>query len=444
LGRGLRIRGALATVAALALTLGVAATAHAASIGYIGSDGNAYLASPDGAQRVQLTRDGTTDKQYDMAGQTDAGTVVVERDSTFFWLNRDGSLKSGPWLAPKGNIGTGPLSSNVAQQGGFVVFWASDCTFACQQRYDRIVFMPEGPLASECDINCHDGYVLPRWIPGTPLAGFIDTGLNAVYVQVQNSSPEFWFGFQGASVGHFDVSDDQGRILSEALPTDASQPSALVLLKSNGLPPSGGLPDILCSSDNFSPDRNGNPVWSPDGSQIAWQRPDGIYVSPAPTPNADGSCAISPRLVIPGGNSPEWGPQNVPTAGGGGGGGGGGGAKPKVTLSLGKLPDLARALSRGLPVTVRSNMAGRATAQLRASGPFARGVRVVESRTKVVGRGSKRLRRAGKVKVVVKFTRKAKRRYRSLRRVKLTLRVTVKATGAGSTTKSRKITLRRR
>ena len=79
--------------------------------------------------------------------------------------------------------------------------------------------------------------------------------------------------------------------------------------------------------------------------------------------------------------------------------------------------------------------------QLRAKGPYARGVNI--ARTRVVGRGSKRLPRAGRYRVVAKFTKRAKRRYRRLRKVKLTARVTVKARDGGSTTKVRRITLRR-
>ncbi|HEX2234416.1 MAG TPA: hypothetical protein VHG69_13745 [Thermoleophilaceae bacterium] len=132
--------------AILALVLAAAAlvpgAAQAASLSYIGADGNAYLASPDGARTVQLTRDANADTTYKMAGQTNAGTVVVARraggDTWFHWLNRDGSNKSGPWLAPEGNLGTGPLTSHVAPEGGFVVFYASNCTFACQSQFFRV------------------------------------------------------------------------------------------------------------------------------------------------------------------------------------------------------------------------------------------------------------------------------------------------------------------
>jgi hypothetical protein len=426
---------------ALAACLATPTAAEAASISYIGSDGNAYLVSPDGARTVQLTRDGSSSSKYSMAGQTDAGTVVVERAGVFRWLHRDGTTKSGPWLAPKGNIGTGPLTSHVSPSGGFVVFWASNCTFACQSRFDRIVFMPEGPLISECTINCHDGYVLPRWIAGTPYAGFLDTGLNSLYVQ-SSSGPQEWFGFTDANFTAFDVSRDRGRVLAEITPTNATRPGTLVLLKSNGF---AALPDVLCATDGFSSDGNGEPRWSPDGTQIAWHAPAGIYVSPAPVPRTDGTCALAPRLLVPGGRSPEWGPQGVPVPtstppppppGGGGGGSGGGGnvpATPPLEASVrpsGKLPKLRKALRRGIVFALRASAAGNVKLALLARG-------------RVVARGSARIARPGTVKVRARFTAKAKRRYRSVRRLKLTARITMRDVAGRTTSTTRRIVLKR-
>jgi hypothetical protein len=436
---GIRLGILLLWLAAAAL---LPATAGAASLSYIGSDGNAYIATPDGSRTVQLTRDASADVTYRMAGQTDSGTVVVSRrtggDTWYHWLNRDGSNKSGPWLAPEGNIGTGPLKSHVAPEGGFVVFYASNCTFACGSQFFRVVFMPEGPLASECTINCHDGYLFPRWIPGTPYAGMVDSGLGTVYVQSQSGLQE-WFSYgSDFDIGHFDVSRDRGFIMTEDTPSTASSPGALTLLKANGLPPGNQPVEVLCEVPGFSADANASPVWSPDGTQIAWSAADGIHVSGAPVDQGSNCSLPGDRLVIPGGKQVEWGTQDAPTptvcCGPAG--------RPVVTFGVaGRLPSLLRALRNGIVFRVRTNRAGRALVNLLASGVFARGVSV--SATKVVGRGSRRLPRAGTYRVVARFTRKAKRRYRRLRRVRLTARVTVRAAGGGATTKRRRITLRR-
>jgi hypothetical protein len=67
------------------------------------------------------------------------------------------------------------------------------------------------------------------------------------------------------------------------------------------------------------------------------------------------------------------------------------------------------------------------------------------ARSVSVAKGSKRLTRAGRATVVLKFTRKAKRKLRRYRRVSGTVRLRVKALqgGGGTTTKRKRVTLRR-
>jgi hypothetical protein len=58
---------------------------------------------------------------------------------------------------------------------------------------------------------------------------------------------------------------------------------------------------------------------------IAWEGPEGVYVSPAPqpqgTPGESSVCSLSPRLLAQGAHDPDWGPRNVPGQGNNGGGG---------------------------------------------------------------------------------------------------------------------------
>jgi hypothetical protein len=60
-----------------------------------------------------------------------------------------------------------------------------------------------------------------------------------------------------------------------------------------------------------------------------------------------------------------------------------------------------------------------------------------------VGRGRKSLNAAGKAKVRVKLTRKAKRRLRRARRLSLTLRVSVTGVGGAKSSKPRKVRVKR-
>ena len=49
------------------------------------------------------------------------------------------------------------------------------------------------------------------------------------------------------------------------------------------------------------------PTWSPDGSALAWQEDDGIWMGRFDLTTCQGSAS----LVIPGGKAPDWGPANV-------------------------------------------------------------------------------------------------------------------------------------
>lgn len=177
---------------------------------------------------------------------------------------------------------------------------------------------------------------------------------------------------------------------------------------------------------------------------IAWEDPAGVQVSPAPV-NQGGTCALSPRLIAPGGRAPDWGlkdvpapPQPPPVCGTPGqppcqpppvcGRPGQppckGPSELKLGLKpLGRLPKLDAALRRGLTFSLRTERAGRALVELLASGKLARGA--AKRPVKVVARGSKTVASPGTVKVKVRFTRKAKRRYRSLRKLTLSARATV-------------------
>lgn len=411
------------------------ASAQAASISYIGADGNAYLTTPDGARTVQLTRDAAAASKYKMAGQADDGTIVVYKEKHFIWLNPNGTIANGPWRIVEGTYGgLGAISAHVSPEGTLVAYGTFDFNSGLVGGTSRVVLMPKGPLVSQCAFGCSDNMVRPRWVPGA-LAGFIDEGLNVVSVQVPSVGTQEWFTAPGYKISSFDVSRT-GRILIEAFPdSGGTTPKSLALLQSTGLPPN--TPTLICELANFST-AGGYPHWSPDGSQIAWEAPDGVYVSPAPV-NQGGTCVLQPRLIAPGGSGPDWGVKDVPasppppcttcepppctTCDG---------PKPfKVTLNPGgRLPKLAAALRRGLVFSVDTPRPGRVLVQLLAA-------------KKLVARGSKTAASAGTVKVKVRFTKKAKRRYRALRKLKLSARATVTDSAGTRATSTRKLVLKR-
>ena len=56
------------------------------------------------------------------------------------------------------------------------------------------------------------------------------------------------------------------------------------------------------------------PTWSPDGSALALESKDGIWVK-----RQARDCTVQPTLAIPGGSAPDWGPADVNPAPRGGG-----------------------------------------------------------------------------------------------------------------------------
>jgi hypothetical protein len=121
-------------------------------------------------------------------------------------------------------------------------------------------------------------------------------------------------------------------------------------------------------------------------------------------------------------------------AGGPGGPAAGGGAS--LGLKVARSIRWSRLARSGLLVEVQCPAACTVDARLFVAARTARGVGLAKSVK--VGRGTKRLSRAGTAKVRVKLTRKARSRLRRARRLSLTLRV--KAAGK---TVTRKVAVKR-
>ena len=102
---------------------------------------------------------------------------------------------------------------------------------------------------------------------------------------------------------------------------------------------------------------------------------------------------------------------------------------PVVTLKAAKAK-LAKALKKGLVVSLGSDEAGPATVTIRAGGKV-----IATRKVTFTGPGIKR--------VTVKFTKKAKARFRKARRLKLALKATVKDAAGNTGSKSLQLTLTR-
>jgi hypothetical protein len=105
---------------------------------------------------------------------------------------------------------------------------------------------------------------------------------------------------------------------------------------------------------------------------------------------------------------------------------------------------LLAALENGYRVDFTTNERGTALVELLASGANAKGLKpIAAARTVRVARGSKRLVRTGRARVVAKFTRKARRTLRRRKRVRLVVRLSVTDAAKNKTVKRKRITLKR-
>jgi CSLREA domain-containing protein len=112
---------------------------------------------------------------------------------------------------------------------------------------------------------------------------------------------------------------------------------------------------------------------------------------------------------------------------------------PAVKLLL-KKQKLRTALRKGYLAFFSDDELGTAVASLFAKGKDAKGT---AARRKRVARGTLKITKTGKQKLVVKFTKKAKRAFKKRRKVTLSLVLTVKDAAGNTTKKTAKVVLKR-
>jgi len=101
---------------------------------------------------------------------------------------------------------------------------------------------------------------------------------------------------------------------------------------------------------------------------------------------------------------------------------------------------LRKALKKGYIAFFSDNETGSATADLFASGSTAKGT---AAKRKRVAHGTLKVTKTGKQKLVLKFTKKAKKAFKKRNKVTLTLVLRVKDAAGNATTKTARVTLKR-
>ena len=414
----------------------VPAAASADSIVFLKSD-NVWLAKPDGTGAYQVTTDGTASSPYRSPSQADDGTIAAGHRDDIVRMTQNGTVLN--------TIDPDPLTNSV---GHPVDGPPVDVAISPDGKRIAYTFVGyECPVGASCgarsatSYTAADHYTLPvfsgstyfrdpSWVTNSRTLQFGGYGSQVNIHDVGAGVSQHWFDDSDTSDPSTDLGDGeatrQGTDFAVIRGYDDSTQAIWY--------PS---PDVRSGSPAVpAPWTNGcatgqeagiaGPTWSPDGSALALESADGIWVK-----RQARNCTVQPTLAIAGGSAPDWGPANVnpaprPTGGNGGGkpGGGsttgGGGTTPpagggvtvgpmpaQATLRVGKAK-LAKALRSGLKVTLRGAQPGRQA--------------IVAKRGKrVVARGTATVRADGTATVTLRFTKAGKKALRSARSVKLAI-----------------------
>ena len=462
---------------AAATLLAAAPSAGAATIAY-SDNHNAWLSSPDGVHKYQLTTGGDENAGWNFPVQGRDGKTIVAHRDTF----EDGSKRPVLYLyGPDGKVVTAnvmpvyagatipvyPIGMDMDWDSKAVAYGYSYCTFACNStvRGYWLTFSDQQSLYPTDPQGQTDSYnptFYGKRIVSSDSGGRIFVQPDVAEAPFTNSY-QGWIAAEGYYLSRAKVSAHQNMVAIEWSQWDGSTKTGQGITVARH---EGTVPSNLVEMCDLPVAAGANSVsFSPDGTQIAWGDDEGVKVAGVPN-LADCSLTQPVKVISATGKGPSFGGGDVaaivnppktggdkpttPTTPGGGtpttpGGGaptapGGETAAPLTVKLSGKATRALFAKGR-LTVAVGVPAAGKVT--VTASVP-ARKLRARSSRARlasaaatkgintVVGRGSASAKAAGTVTIALKPTRAAKRAIARLRGVTLTLTAAQgAATGTG-------------
>ena len=293
-------------VAALALS---PAVASADSIVYV-KDANVWLAGGDGGGQYQVTSDGTVDQPYRSPSQADDGTIAVSFGDEILRMRQNGEVLDR--LDPPALMNSVshamdgvPVEVAMSPDGTKIAytFTGYECPVgaSCGAR-SATGIIPSDRSASTPEYGT-SYFRNPSWVTNSRI---LNSGGYGSHINIQDlgTEPYNWITDDETDLGNAEVNPQGTRLVAVRGYGDDTH---IVWYDVNGDVRSGPkprAPDARCVGYAVGLD---DPMWSPDGEQVAWTEPDGIWVK-----RDAGTCASpQPVLVLPGAAQGDWGPADV-------------------------------------------------------------------------------------------------------------------------------------
>jgi hypothetical protein len=220
-------------------------------------------------------------------------------------------------------------------------------------------------------------------------------------------------------------------------PPNAPDTHTLVVFPVAGGAPATDTGNYCVIADTFhQPIAADRLTWSPDGSTLAWEQPDGIHESTVPSASDCGQIGLA-NLAIAGASQPDWGPSDdrrfpeppashpQPTTG----------SPLRLTsIQMPKRLSARQAARHGIRIRLTVSAAGTVTAVATVSTPVA-AKHHLHSRT--LARGTIHVHKPGRTTVLLRVTKRDIGRLKRSHHVRTTLTIRL-----GTTHVSRKLALR--
>jgi hypothetical protein len=434
---GVRVKRLLAVALVGVAVLIAAADATAESLVYLDGSGDVAAARPDGSAARKLVSNGFDKGPIAVDGKGRIAYFYSSGSDPFHELiDKTGKHLAGPFLF--GNMGIcgaiSPFRLAASPDGTWLAatyIRGNACDSGDFQVKTRLI-SSDGPTLDDSVYGAFYDLVEPRFLPQQQalLSGVID---NQVNIWQAPNAPTMvpWIGLNDPNwdIDSFDYDPSRNRMIMEQSPSgtpEGGERRDFILIDFDS---PGGTLNVICSREGLvaSSTNRARPRYSPDGKQIAWIGPAGIYVSPAPTDNG-GTCTLSPKLVIPGGTAVEWAPFTLENATTGG--------KLHITAVTGTT---RAGFRKGSTVKVDAPAGGKVAVKATVSKAAAKSLKLVKKPRGpvVVASGSKKAAKAGSLAIKLKPTAKVKSAWRKLAGVRVTLKA---VQGSRSATRTVKLT----